>query len=78
MPRARTTRSTCAAPTPRCSVKISKAFARLREPSTWGGFAAAAAAIGPIFLSQPQVAAVVSIIGGLAVLLRERKDTKPD
>lgn len=45
---------------------------RLAEPSTWAGLAAAAAAVGPLFLAQPIVAAVVGLFGAVAVVLREQ------
>jgi len=56
---------------------VKRLLNRIREPSTWAGLAAAAAALGPLFLTQPQVAAVAGIIGGLAVLLGEQGQKKP-
>lgn len=44
---------------------------RLAEPSTWAGLAAAVAAVGPLWLAQPVVAAVVGALGAVAVALRE-------
>lgn len=48
---------------------------RLREPSTWAGIAAAFSALGPLFLTQPIVGAVVSVLGAIAVVLREQGKT---
>lgn len=44
----------------------------IKEPSTWAGFAAAFAGVGPLFFSQPVVGAVVAALGAVAVALRER------
>jgi len=53
-----------------------KQLDRIKEPSTWAGLASAAAALGPIWLSQPIVGAIVSVLGAVAVLLREKSGTK--
>lgn len=45
---------------------------RLREPSTWAALAAIVSALGPLWFTQPQVAAAVAGIGALGVLLREK------
>lgn len=50
---------------------------RLKEPSTWAGLAAAVSALGPLWLSQPAVAAVAAALGAVAVLLREKGAQPP-
>lgn len=47
---------------------------RLKEGSSYAGFAATAAAILPTFgVAQPLVAAITGILGAIAFLLKDRK-----
>ena len=46
---------------------------RIKEPSSWAGVAAGAAAVA-VFLGQPWILAVALAAGVIGILLKERKE----
>lgn len=52
-------------------------LARFKEPSTWAGLAAIAAAVMPVFgVPLVTIAAVTGALGGVAAVVRDPGSTK--